>query len=125
MKECQGISLEEIAARTDALIARARERKLAPEDYSEGSFTVSNLGMLGVDRFHAIITPPQSTVLSVGAFRSVPGVTADGAIEVASRIELGLACDHRVLDGAKAARVLGAIKEALEEPSRLLGDRDG
>jgi pyruvate dehydrogenase E2 component (dihydrolipoamide acetyltransferase) len=125
VKDCQGISLEEIAARSDALIEKARERKLSPDDYTDGTFTVSNLGMLGVDRFYAIITPPQSTVLSVGAVRSVPGVTGEGAIEATRRIDLGLACDHRVLDGAKAARVLAAIKEALEDPARLAGERDG
>jgi pyruvate dehydrogenase E2 component (dihydrolipoamide acetyltransferase) len=64
-------------------------------------------------------------VLSVGAVRAVPGVTGKGAIEVTRRIDLGLACDHRVLDGAQAARVLAAIKEALEEPIRLAGERDG
>ena len=71
------------------------------------------------------ITPPQSTVLSVGAFRTVPAVGSDGSLGVAHRIDLGLACDHRVLDGAKAARLLAAIVEALEEPARLLGERDG
>jgi pyruvate dehydrogenase E2 component (dihydrolipoamide acetyltransferase) len=121
VKECQGTGLEDLALRTDALIEKARERKLAPEDYSDGTFTISNLGMMGVDHFYAIITPPQSMVLSVGSVRSVACVAEDGSIVAGQRIDFGLACDHRVVDGAKAARVLEAIKQALENPESLLG----
>ncbi len=125
VKDCQGVNLDELARRTDALIEKAREKKLAPEDYSDGTFSVSNLGMLGVDHFYAIITPPQSMVLSVGGVRQVACVTSSGAIEAGSRIDFGLACDHRVVDGAKAARVLEAIREVLEDPARLVEERDG
>ncbi len=125
VRDCHGLSLADLAVRTDALIQKARARKLAPEDYADGTFTVSNLGMLGVDRFYAIITPPQSMVLSVGAVRDVAAITRSGAIEAGRRIDMGLACDHRVLDGAKAARVLGAIRELLEDPERLVGDAGG
>jgi pyruvate dehydrogenase E2 component (dihydrolipoamide acetyltransferase) len=119
VRDCQGRDLEALAAATDALIAKARERKLAPEDYSDGTFTISNLGMFGVDHFHAIITPPQATVLSVGGVRAEPVVDA-GEIRIGQRMTFGLACDHRVLDGAGAARFLAELKRILENPEELL-----
>jgi pyruvate dehydrogenase E2 component (dihydrolipoamide acetyltransferase) len=103
----------------DNLIRKARERKLQPDDYSDGTFTVSNLGMFGVENFYAIITPPQSTVLSVGAVRQVPFVTSD-EIQVGRRMTFGLAVDHRVLDGVKAAQFLAGVKRILEHPDDLL-----
>ena len=125
VKGCQGRGLDELAAATDALIQRARERKLSPDDYSDGTFTVSNLGMLGVDHFYAIITPPQSMVLSVGAMRTVPVVDpGDGTIRSGRRIDFGLACDHRVLDGARAARFLQELVRVLEHPDEMLEGRD-
>ena len=125
VKGCQGLGLDDLAAATDALIQRARERKLSPDDYSDGTFTVSNLGMLGVDRFYAIITPLQSMVLSVGAMRTVPVVDpGDGTIRTGRRIEFGLACDHRVLDGARAARFLQELVRVLENPDEMLEARD-
>jgi pyruvate dehydrogenase E2 component (dihydrolipoamide acetyltransferase) len=121
VKDCNGRDLEDLAAETDALIRKARERKLAPEDYSDGTFTVSNLGMLGVDHFYAIITPPQSMALSVGALRTVPVVDAvDQTIRAGRRMDFGLACDHRVLDGARAARFLEELVRLLESPDELL-----
>ena len=121
VKDCQGRDVEDLAAVTDALIRKARERKLAPEDYSDGTFTVSNLGMLGVDHFYAIITPPQSMALSVGALRTVPVVdTVDQTIRAGRRMDFGLACDHRVLDGARAARFLEELVRLLESPDELL-----
>jgi pyruvate dehydrogenase E2 component (dihydrolipoamide acetyltransferase) len=121
VKDCQGRDLEDLAVVTDALIRKARERKLAPEDYSDGTFTVSNLGMLGVDHFYAIITPPQSMALSVGALRTVPVVDAvDQTIRAGRRMDFGLACDHRVLDGARAARFLEELVRLLESPDELL-----
>jgi len=125
VKDCQGRELDDLAEATDALIRKAREKKLAPEDYSEGTFTISNLGMFGVDFFYAIITPPQATVLSVGGMREVPVVREgrEGAkreIGTGRRITLGLGCDHRVLDGAKAAQFLAEFRRILEHPEELL-----
>jgi pyruvate dehydrogenase E2 component (dihydrolipoamide acetyltransferase) len=121
VKDCQGRDLEDLAAATDALIRKARERKLAPEDYSDGTFTISNLGMLGVDHFYAIITPPQSMALSVGALRTLPVIDAvDERIRAGRRMDFGLACDHRVLDGARAARFLEELVRLLESPDELL-----
>ncbi len=119
VKNCQGRDLDELAASMDALIRKAREKKLQPDDYSDGTFTVSNLGMFGVESFYAIITPPQSCVLSVGAVREV--AVAEGAeIRPARRIHFGLAVDHRVLDGVKAAQFLAGLKRILERPDDLL-----
>jgi pyruvate dehydrogenase E2 component (dihydrolipoamide acetyltransferase) len=121
VKDCQGRSLEDLASATDALIQKARDKKLTPEDYSDGTFTISNLGMLGVDHFYAIITPPQSSVLSVGALRTLAVVDPEsGEIRPGRRMELGLACDHRVVDGARAARFLAEIVRLLEHPDELL-----
>jgi pyruvate dehydrogenase E2 component (dihydrolipoamide acetyltransferase) len=126
VKDCQGRDIEDLAAACDELIRKAREKRLAPEDYSDGTFTISNLGMMGVDHFYAIITPPQSMVLSVGSLRSLPIADPEsGALGVGRRMDFGLACDHRVLDGAKAARVLAEIKRVLEHPEELLGDGAG
>ena len=119
LTSCQGRDLEDLALALDALIAKARERKLTPGDYSDGTFTVSNLGMFGVDRFYAILTPPQSMVLSVGALRSEP--VADGdRVRVGRRISFGLGVDHRVLDGVKAAQFLAEVKRLIEAPDVLL-----
>ncbi len=121
VKDCQGRDLDDLAVAADALIRKAREKKLSPDDYADGTFTISNLGMLGVDRFYAIITPPQSMVLSVGSVRNVARVDADsGAIHAGRSIDFGLACDHRVLDGAKAAHFLAEIRRVLENPGELL-----
>jgi pyruvate dehydrogenase E2 component (dihydrolipoamide acetyltransferase) len=121
VKNCQGRELEDLAAAADALIRKAREKKLSPDDYADGTFTISNLGMMGVDRFYAIITPPQSMVLSVGSVRSVARIDPEsGAVRAGRGIEFGLACDHRVLDGAKAARFLAEFKRVLESPEELL-----
>ncbi len=124
VKGCEGRPLDSIAKATDALIERARDRKLAPEDYADGTFTISNLGMFGVDAFYAIITPPQATVLSVSRMREVP-VVVDGEVRVGRRMTFGLAVDHRVLDGAKASQFLAELKARLESPDGLLEGDDG
>ena len=119
VKNCQGRDLEDLAQAMDTLIRKAREKKLQPDDYSDGTFTVSNLGMFGVENFYAIITPPQSTVLSVGAVRQVAFVESD-EIRVGRRMTFGLAVDHRVLDGVRAAQFLAGLKRILEHPHELL-----
>ena len=124
VKDCQGRGIGDLAEAADELIARAREKKLSPDDYADGTFTISNLGMLGVDHFYAIITPPQSTVLSVSAMRRVPVVDGD-TLGLGYRMDFGLACDHRVLDGAKAATFLGEIRSLLEDPDALLAGNGG
>lgn len=113
-KELSAIS-EEIRS----LAKKARDGKLAPEEYVGGSFTISNLGMLGVSHFQPIINPPQSAILAVGAILDEP-VVRDGQVVPGKIMNLTLACDHRVVDGVAAAEFLKTLKKCLEAPSILL-----
>ena len=85
-----------------------------------GTFTMSNLGMFDVDEFIAIINPPQAAILAVGAVQKIPVVNAEGQIVAGLRMKATISADHRVTDGAEAARFMQALKKALEEPVRLL-----
>ncbi|WP_237173219.1 pyruvate dehydrogenase complex dihydrolipoamide acetyltransferase [Paracandidimonas lactea] len=101
------------------LAHRAREGKLAPQEYQGGSFTVSNLGMYGVQEFAAIINPPQAAILAVGSFEQRP-VVADGTLGIASVMTVTLSVDHRAIDGALAAKWLGIFKSIIENPVAAL-----
>jgi len=101
------------------LAARARVSKLAPEEYLGGSFTISNLGMYGIEQFQAILNPPQAAILAVGAIQEVP-VVKNGAIVPGRTLHLTLSCDHRAIDGALAAQFLASLKQLLEQPAALL-----
>ncbi|MDP9131136.1 MAG: 2-oxo acid dehydrogenase subunit E2, partial [Candidatus Binatota bacterium] len=106
-------NLLELAKQSRELADKAQNKKLLPLDYEDGTFTVSNLGMLGVDSFIAIINPPQAAILAVG--RVAPRVVTDGdGIEIKSMMTATLSADHRVVDGASAARFLRQIKQYLE-----------
>ncbi len=109
----------EIAREIKELAERARERKLKPEEFTGSTFTVSNLGMLDVTEFTAIINPPESCILAVGAVRKEPVVVED-RIEIGHRMKLTLSVDHRAVDGALAARFLAEIRRLLEKPIGLL-----
>ncbi len=113
------LDLGEIARRRTDLTARAQAGKLRPDDVTGGTFTISNLGMYGVDAFSAIIPAPQAAILAVGRIveRVVP---VKGAPTVQPMMTLSLSCDHRVLDGARAAQFLGTLAELIEEPLALL-----
>jgi pyruvate dehydrogenase E2 component (dihydrolipoamide acetyltransferase) len=113
------LGLKEIAARREDLVARAQAGKLRPPDIQGGVFTISNLGMYGVDAFSAIVNPPQAAILAVGriADRVVP---VNGQPAVQPTMMLTLSCDHRALDGARAAQFLGALADLIEEPLALL-----
>ncbi len=114
-------SVFEIAAEVRDLAGRARERKLRPEEYQGASFTISNLGMYGVEAFYAVINPPEAAILAVGAVQKVPWVDeATGQIVAMERMRLGLSCDHRVVDGATGARFLQTLKAIIESPVRLV-----
>jgi pyruvate dehydrogenase E2 component (dihydrolipoamide acetyltransferase) len=102
------------------MAARARARKLKPDEYQGGSTTVSNLGMYGVREFSAIINPPQATVLAVGAARRQAVETQDGGVAFASVLSVTLSCDHRVVDGALGAELLAAFKRFVEQPVTML-----
>ncbi len=111
-------SAEEIATITQDLAARARAGKLVREEISGGTFTVSNLGMYGLDRFDAIINPPQVAILAVGAVRDAP-VVRNGAVVAGKLLTLTLSCDHRVVDGAAGALFLASVAELLGAPGPL------
>jgi pyruvate dehydrogenase E2 component (dihydrolipoamide acetyltransferase) len=109
----------EIARESQRLAELARTGKLRPEDFSGGTFTVSNLGMFDVDSFTAVINPPESAILAVGSITPTP-VVVDGEIVVRNRMKVTLSSDHRAIDGATAARFLQEVKRLLEEPFGLL-----
>ena len=111
--------LAEISAEMKDLALRAREGKLMPEEYQGGTFSISNLGMFGVREFSAIINPPQSAILAVGAGEQRP-VVKEGALSVATVMSCTLSCDHRVVDGALGAQLLGVFKSFIEEPMTML-----
>jgi len=112
-------NLRGIAEETRRIIGSARNGKLVGS--GRGTFTISNLGMFGVESFHAIITPPQSSILAVGSIEPRP-VVRDGQVVIASMTTLGLSVDHRVVDGVKAAKFLAEIKRLLENPQELIRD---
>jgi pyruvate dehydrogenase E2 component (dihydrolipoamide acetyltransferase) len=111
-------SLGEIAREARALAARVRDGSITPPELSGGTFTVSNLGMFGVTNFTAIINPPQAAILSVGSVQLRPAAS-DGEILARQEMTVTLACDHRILYGADAARFLARIRELLEQPASL------
>ncbi len=113
-------SLAQIAREAREVITRAREGRMRAEDMVGSTFTISNLGMFGVDEFIAIINPPQAAILAVGAVQRVPVVDAQGQLAVGTRMKITLSADHRVTDGAEAARFLQELRGALEQPMRLL-----
>lgn len=112
--------LSVLSAEIAALAKRAREHGLAPSEYQGGSFTVSNLGMYGVQEFAAIINPPQAAILAVGAVRKQPVVEESGKVAAASVLSVVLSVDHRCVDGAVAARWLAAFQRLLENPISIL-----
>src|SRR5579862_3414828 len=113
------IDLAKISGQRHEITERARSGKLRPADIADATFTVSNLGMYGVDSFSAIIIPPQAAILAVGSI-SERVVAVGGKAVVRPMISLTLSCDHRVCDGARAALFLGELAEALQEPEKLL-----
>lgn len=112
-------SIAQIATEARNLAERARQKKLKPEEYTGGTFTVSNLGMYSIEQFSAVINPPEGAILAVGAVQKKPVVKGD-QLAVAQRMRVTLSCDHRVVDGALGAQFLQALAEALERPARLL-----
>jgi pyruvate dehydrogenase E2 component (dihydrolipoamide acetyltransferase) len=113
-------TLTQVAREARALIGRARAGALAPEEVGGGTFTVSNLGMFGVEQFTAVINPPEAAILAVGAALAEPAVTEDGGVGVRRRMRLTLSIDHRALDGATGAGFLQQLKTALEHPLQIV-----
>jgi pyruvate dehydrogenase E2 component (dihydrolipoamide acetyltransferase) len=114
------LGLRDIATRSRELIEKARGRRLSSADLEGGTFTVSNLGMFGIDAFTPIINPPQAAVLGVGAIRREPVYQPDGSLAPRELTTLSLSFDHRVVDGAPAARFLQTLVTAIENPAPWL-----
>ncbi len=119
LRDVASKGLRQISEQTRDLIARGREKKLAPEEYQGATFTISNLGMYGIDEFTAVINPPAATILAVGATQDKP-VVVNGNIEIRPRMRVTLSCDHRAVDGAMGAEFLATFKEMIENPLRLV-----
>ncbi|OAN94458.1 pyruvate dehydrogenase complex dihydrolipoamide acetyltransferase [Sulfitobacter geojensis] len=120
LKDAEMKSLSALSAEMKDLATRARDRKLAPHEYQGGSFAISNLGMMGIDNFDAVINPPHGAILAVGAGVKKPVVGADGELAIATVMSVTLSVDHRVIDGALGAELLNAIKDNLEAPMTML-----
>jgi pyruvate dehydrogenase E2 component (dihydrolipoamide acetyltransferase) len=120
IRDAQHKSLREISEAVKDLATRARTKKLKPEEYQGGTITVSNLGAYGIESFSAIINPPQSMIVSVGAIVKKPVVNAQDQIVVGQRMSIGLSADHRVVDGAVGATYLAELRKLLENPALML-----
>jgi len=112
-------SLSQISSEVKEYGKKAKEKKLQPQDWTGNTFTISNLGMFGIDEFTAIINPPDACILAVGTVKDTVGVV-NGEIKPVKTMKVTLSCDHRVVDGAMGAQFLKTLKEYLEEPYRLL-----
>ena len=120
LKDAETKTLSALSAEMKDLAARAKSRKLAPHEYQGGSFAISNLGMMGVDNFDAVINPPHGAILAVGAGVKKPVVMKDGTIGVATVMSVTLSVDHRVIDGALGAEFLSVVVGLLENPIAVL-----
>ncbi len=120
ISEADSRSLSSIASAMNDLVARAREGKLKPDEYQGGTASLSNMGMLGIKQFTAVINPPQATILAIGAGEKRPWVMPDGTLGVASAISATGSFDHRAVDGADGARLMGAFRELVEKPLGLV-----
>ncbi len=120
LRDADQKSLSKLSAEMKDLAGRAKTKKLAPHEYQGGSFAISNLGMMGIENFDAVINPPHGSILAVGAGIKQPVVMADGSVGVATVMSMTLSVDHRVIDGALGAEFLKAICENLENPMAML-----
>ncbi|MGB8222692.1 MAG: pyruvate dehydrogenase complex dihydrolipoamide acetyltransferase [Polyangiales bacterium] len=109
----------QIADEVRELAARARDKKLQPQEMTQGTFSISNLGMFGIEEFAAVINPPEAAILAVGTIRNEP-VVVDGAIVPGRRMRFTMSCDHRVVDGATGAKFMAAFKRTVESPLSML-----
>ena len=120
LRNVDKLSLKQINASVKQLAAKARDKKLTVSELSGSGFTISNLGMFGVDHFFAIINPPEAAILAVGAIQTKPVVNAAGQVVAGKTMGITLSCDHRVIDGAVGAKFLQTLTELLEHPAKLL-----
>lgn len=118
LRDCGAKTLEAISTEARTLIERAKQKRLQPQEYSGATFSISNLGMFGVDNFLAVLIPPQAASLAVGAVRDMPVVVA-GVVKAGRRMQVTLSCDHRAIDGVMGAEFLKELKRLLEHPREL------
>jgi pyruvate dehydrogenase E2 component (dihydrolipoyllysine-residue acetyltransferase) len=118
IRDCDRKTLQQISGEAKELVVRARNRKLQPDEYTGATFSVSNLGMMGIEEFSAVINPPEGAILAVGAVVEKP-VVAEHRIEIGHRCRMTLSCDHRVVDGATGAKFLQTLQRILENPVYL------
>ncbi|MEM0998479.1 MAG: pyruvate dehydrogenase complex dihydrolipoamide acetyltransferase [Bacteroidota bacterium] len=119
IRHADNLSLSQIATESRRLAGLAREGKLAPEEYTGGTFSVSNLGMFGIEEFTAVINPPEAGIIAIGAIREEP-VVKNGEIVPGRTMRVTMSCDHKVIDGAVGAAFLKTLKELLENPLRMM-----
>ena len=119
VRDAHAKGLGRISAEVRELAGRAREKKLQPHEYTGSTFSISNLGMFGIEEFTAVINPPEAGIIAVGAVEERP-VVQDGQVVVRPRMRITMSCDHRVIDGAQGARYLATLKSFLEEPATIL-----
>lgn len=120
IRDCHAKTLRQISADAKTLIGKARNNQLLPAEYSGGTFSISNLGMMGVDEFIAIINPPEAAILAIGGIVREPVVKEGDEIVIRSRMKITISADHRLLDGVIAARFVQEVKKSLEAPYTLL-----
>ncbi len=120
IRAAQNKSLREISEAVKDLVHRARNKRMKPEEFQGGTFTVSNLGAMGIDSFSAVINPPQGFILAIGAISKSPVVDESDQIKIGHRMAICMSCDHRVIDGALGAEYLKALRQLLENPALLL-----
>ena len=120
IRAAQNKSLREISEQVKDLASRARNKRMKPEEFQGGTFTVSNLGGMGIDSFSAVINPPQGFILAIGKVTKVPVIDESDKIVVGHRMSITMSCDHRVIDGALGAEYLKELRHLLENPALLL-----
>ena len=119
IRSVERLSLAEVATARGDIVGRARDSKLTAQDLEDGTFTISNLGMFGIEQFVAVLNPPQAAILAVGAAVDTP-VARDGAVEVRPMMTMTLTVDHRAVDGAAGADFLRTVKQFVEDPALAL-----
>jgi pyruvate dehydrogenase E2 component (dihydrolipoamide acetyltransferase) len=119
IKFADGKSIQEISKDAKSLAEKATSKKLQPQEMEGNTFTISNLGMFGIEEFTAIINPPDACILAVGAIRQEPAVV-NGEIKISNRMKVTLSCDHRVVDGAVGSKFLQTLKNVIENPVAIL-----
>src|SRR5207249_5537729 len=120
IRAAQNKSLREISEQVKDLASRARNKRMKPEEFQGGTFTISNLGGMGIDSFSAVINPPQGFILAVGKITKVPVIDDCDQLVVGHRMSITMSCDHRVIDGALGAEYLKELRHLMENPALLM-----